>query len=184
MDEINLLPWRQQQREHEQQVFYRHALFAVAVSMMLLMGIRQYVGHKVWVQLNINQRLTEEIHLIDTSYKTLTALKKTREALIARIKVIHDLKVRNQSIFTFLYELPGCLKTHLYLYRMEQSNYKFTLQGYAESNSGVARLLSRLQTYSFIDAVALQDIKRIDHNDHRYPYEFTLSCRLRGLTRT
>ena len=179
MEEINLLPWREQQRDSERRRFYSVVVLNLVLVILLVMGMSQYVEHEIALQFRINHRLKEELQVLDLPYQALNALKKSREELIARINVIQDLQISNIYISLFFSQLPHYLREKLYLYRMERVHYKVILHGFSVSNTAVAGLIRRLEKESYIKDAKLHEIRGIHHADYRYKYEFKLSFKLR-----
>ena len=92
MAKINLLPWRQVYREEKKREFlgvvFGVALVAVFGAYIWVSSVQSAIEN----QNARNQLLNQEISKLDAQVKEISEIKKVRDDLLARIKVITDLE--------------------------------------------------------------------------------------------
>ena len=120
MTKINLLPWREERRQELKQQF-----FVVLVGVLLLgagtvylvdMGVQSRIDY----QNQRNQFIVSETKKLENQIKEIEELKKKRESLIERMKVIQDLQGNRPVIVKIFDEMVRTLPDGVY-YRQVKS---------------------------------------------------------------
>ncbi len=105
MAKINLLPWRQAYREEKKReflgVFFGVGLIAAFGAYLWVSSVQTAIEN----QNARNQMLTQEIAKLDAQVKEISEIKKVRDDLLARIKVITDLEGTRPVIVRYFDEL-------------------------------------------------------------------------------
>lgn len=150
MANINLLPWREESRR-EKKVSFLGYLVAT-----LLIGV---VAVGLWV-LSVNQRietqearnalLTREIAALDEKVKEITELKKRREQILSRMRVIQELQANRPDVVRVFDELVRVLPAGVYLESLNRQGSGITVAGYGESNNRIASMMRNIEaSYKF-----------------------------------
>ena len=102
MPHINLLPWREQQRQASQQLFLSiiAAIIAVCLLLMYLLG-SFYVGLKDGQEIK-NRYLQSEISNLDSRITAINNLNKQKENLQRRIRLIEELQLNRSQAHKLL----------------------------------------------------------------------------------
>lgn len=182
MDNINLLPWRLQQRARNKQRFYRDICVGLAISILVMMGMHQYVLHLVSIQLGINNRLHKELQLLETPMQAMHDLKKSRERLIQMIKTMEGLEIARIIVLRLFEALPHCLVDDVYFYQIERTGDSVVAEGYAESNRVLAQVLHRLDKSGFVQEADIHEIKTVYDSRNPYHNQFKLSFILKPIS--
>jgi type IV pilus assembly protein PilN len=145
MAKINLLPWRQAYREEKKREFIG---VIVGVALVAALGAYAWVSS---VQSAIenqnlrNQMLNQEIAKLDAQVKEISEIKKVRDDLLARIKVITDLEGTRPVIVRYFDELARAIPDGVWISSAERKGKVVTIEGVAESYNRIASFLRNLE---------------------------------------
>lgn len=171
---INLLDWRAAEREAKRKRFLTQ-LVGAALATILLVGILpvMYYNHLIADQQARNAYLQTQITAADAQLTEIRALKKTRDDLINRMKIIADLQRSRSAIVHYFDQLVATLPEGLYLTELTQKGNTTTLDGVAESNARVSEYMTNLDASPWFANPRLIVIKRDDSGPARRA-DFTL----------
>lgn len=145
MAKINLLPWRQAYREEKKREFIG---IVVAVIVIALLGAYLWVSSvqsAIENQNARNQLLKTEITKLDEQVKEISEIKKVRDDLLARIKVITDLEGTRPVIVRYFDEMVRAIPDGVWLTKVERKDKLVTIEGVAESYNRIASFLRNLE---------------------------------------
>lgn len=160
MTQINLLPWRENQRKYEKKQFIILLIAAVISGIGIVAAFNYYSTHLLDVQTRRHDRLEKEIMLLDKQLMTLNKLKTTRQELIARMSIVQNLQARRVLTVHLFDELIKLMPDGVYLTQLKQNNDRVTLRGYSESNSAVSILLRNMEKNPWVQEPLLSGIKK------------------------
>lgn len=144
MAQINLLPWRQAYREEKKREFIT-ILFGVALLSALCAYIWiSSVEAAIENQNSRNKLLQDEIAKLEAQVKEIAEIKKVREDLLARIKVIQDLEGTRPVIVRYFDDFVRCIPDGVFITSMSKKGGTITLEGVAESYNRVAAFMRKL----------------------------------------
>ena len=144
MPHINLLPWREARRKRRQQQFL--GVLAAAVGLTVA-GV--YLGHSymqglIDQQQARNERIEQEIALLDAQIREIQDLQETKRQLLARMRIIEELQQRRTEIVHLFDELVATLPDGVYLTALKQEGDALLLDGMAQSNARVSAYMKNL----------------------------------------
>lgn len=145
MAKINLLPWRQAYREEKKREFIG---IVIAVIVVALLGAYLWVSSvqsAIENQNARNQLLKTEIAKLDEQVKEISEIKKVRDDLLARIKVITDLEGTRPVIVRYFDEMVRAIPDGVWLTKVERKDKLVTIEGVAESYNRIANFLRNLE---------------------------------------
>jgi type IV pilus assembly protein PilN len=144
MIRINLLPHREERRKQRKLAFFRMlAVSALAGAGIALAG-GGYIAAQIAHQDQRNEFIKAENARLDTQIKEIATLKQEIEALKARQQAVEDLQSdRNQPVY-LMDELVKQVPEGIYLRSFKQENQRVVLNGHAQSNERVSKLLRNL----------------------------------------
>ncbi len=171
MTEINLLPWREQKRELEKKQFITYLIVGLVSAVIIVFLINYYAGYLVDSQTDRNQRLKNEILILDAQIKDISTIKKLRQSLIARMNVIRDLQATRILTVHLLDEIISIIPDGMYLYEVKREGDKVTVSGYSESNTSVSQLMRSIEGSIWLKDPELNDIKKIADSKDIKPTE-------------
>ncbi|MDE2420827.1 MAG: PilN domain-containing protein [Gammaproteobacteria bacterium] len=145
MAQINLLPWREAQREERKKEFITINI-AVFLLAAVLAGLTWMVfDHVLSGQQQANQQITTENARLDAQLKSLDGLQARRDEIISRMKVIQDLQGQRPVVVRIFDELPRLVPANVYLTKFVRAGDKFTINGRAQSPNDVSEFLRNLE---------------------------------------
>lgn len=141
---INLLPWREQRRK-EKQIEFLAMLGFVAFVAIVIVGILYLMANTALsVQQQRNAYIQHEISLLDNQISEIQALESRRAELVERMRVIQELQGNRPTIVYVFDELARTLPDGVFYTNVTRNGDTFTINGLAESNSRIARLMRNL----------------------------------------
>lgn len=189
MTEINLLPWREARREQEKKKVTMLLLSSFVAAVCVVFMIFQYASNLVSDQTSRNERLQNEINILDAQIIEIKKLKFIRDGLISRMRIVHTLLTTRILTVHLFDELIKVLPDGVYLTNVKRTADRINVQGYSESNSNVSLLMRNIQQNPWIQAPLLTNIKKAEDkagdnagdkpafNDNEFNLSFTLKAK-------
>ena len=146
MAKINLLPWREAYRKEKKEQF-----LAIVGGVVILSGLIAYLWI-VSVQSSIenqqarNQLLETEIAALDKQVKEIADLKKVRDDLLARIKIIQDLQGTRPLIVRYFDDFARSIPDGVFVTMVARVGGVVSIEGVAESYNRVATFMRNLES--------------------------------------
>ncbi len=174
MATINLLPWRDQYRQDKKKE-YLGVLGGVFV-LALLVGFLwvSSVEGDIASQQGRNDMLSAEIKILNEKVKEIKELKKRREELISRMKVIQDLQGTRPIIVRHFDELVRSVPDGIHLETLSRKGKTINIKGLAESNMRVSSFMRNLDESDWFAAPNLKGVSA-SANDDGYNNSFELT---------
>ena len=161
MARINLLPWREQQREERKQ------RFLVAMGAVLALGAGavflgdQYLNSAIENQQARNDFVRKEIAVLDARIKEISELKTRRQQLLERMKIIQDLQGNRPIIGRVFDQLVRTLPDGVFFTGLKMTAKSIAIQGAAESNNRVSNLMRNLDASEWLASPNLTEVKAV-----------------------
>lgn len=182
MTEINLLPWREQRREHEKKLFTSMLAGGVVIAGLIIFLANSYVNHLVSMQIARNQILKDEISQLDKQIQDIKDLRTVRAGLISRMSIVQNLQSTRTLMVHLFDEMIKVMPAGIYITQMERKNDLVTIHGYADSNMSISQLMTNIEENAWIQNPALTEIKNIKEKAQTENNEFLLSFVLKPRT--
>ncbi|WP_444903647.1 PilN domain-containing protein [Microbulbifer sp. CnH-101-E] len=158
MAKINLLPWRQEYRAQKQKEFQQVlvlVIIAAAASVFLWM---KTVDRQVASQNERNQILQVKINALNKQVSEIKDLKKRRQELIDRMRVIQELQGNRPLAVRYFDELVQATPEGLWLLELTRKGSQLELSGVAESNNRVSSFMRNLDQSDWYESPNLTDV--------------------------
>lgn len=150
MPSINLLPWREAERKKRQRDFgvaLGGAVIAgVAVVMLTMLAYSQMIDK----QMSRNERLVNEIKILEKSIAEIDGLERQKERLLARMDIIEELQKSRPEIVHLFDELVRQLPEGVYLTGMKQTGSRVEIRGVAQSSTRVSALMRQIDSSDWL----------------------------------
>jgi type IV pilus assembly protein PilN len=150
MPRINLLPWREEERQRRQREFGMAiggaVLAAVAVVMLMMLAYSQMISG----QERRNARLTEEINELQRSIEEIDGLERQKERLLARMEIIDQLQKSRPEVVHLFDELVRQLPEGVYLTSIKQNGSRLEIRGVAQSSTRVSALMRQIDASGWL----------------------------------
>ncbi len=164
MANINLLPWREWERERKQKEFLGQLVGVVVVAVLAIFGAGRYLDASIENQNARNNFLDREIKLLDERIAEIRDLRKQREDLLARMRVIQELQGNRPVIVRVFDQLVQTLAKGVHYRRAQLSGSSLTVAGVAESNNRISALMRNIDGSDWFAAPNLKGIKEDPQN--------------------
>lgn len=161
MAQINLLPWREQLREERKQRFLISLAGVLAVSAGLVFLAGQYLNGAIEQQGARNDFVRKEIAVLDARIKEISELKKRREQLLERMKIIQDLQGNRPIIGHVFDQFVRTLPDGVYFSGLKMTGNSIAILGAAESNNRVSNLMRNLDASEWLASPNLTEVKAV-----------------------
>jgi type IV pilus assembly protein PilN len=167
MAKINLLPWRQELKKQRQQEF---AVINAAVALTaaaIIMFFHILLSSQLSDQEERKAYIQSEIATLDNQIKQIDELQTRKDELLARMKVIQDLQGRRPVVVRVFDELARSVPNKIYLSLIKRDGDRFTIEGYAESNTQVSSFLRNLNASTWFKNPVLATVTAEDQKDKK-----------------
>lgn len=158
MPHINLLPWRQQQRQASQKRFLAligSLVFVAFFSMYMLGGIYSSMRDGQDIK---NAYLNTEIALLDKQIREINELNTKKENLQQRMKLIEELQSNRNLGTQLIDEIARIVPAGIYLTSLERKGKMLKLVGRSESNNRLSSMLRNVESSYLLEKPTLQGI--------------------------
>ena len=158
MANINLLPWRDEYRQEKKREFFSVLLLLCFLSLLLGYIWVSFTKASINNQQERNQILEKEIAALNEQVKEIDQLKKRREELETRIRIIQDLQFKRPLVVRYFDEVVRAVPDGLYFDSLERTANTFSVKGITESNNRVSTLMRNLDRSDWFKAPNLKNV--------------------------
>jgi len=138
MAHINLLPWREEQRQEQTRQFATVAALSLVLTGAAIFMVHVAFNNQTSHQQFRNKILQDEIKTLDASLKQIETLEETKDQLLARMDIIQSLQQQRPQIVHLFDDFVRTVPEGIYLTSIKQQGVHLTIQGVAESNGRVS----------------------------------------------
>ncbi len=162
MARINLLPWREQLREKRKQQF-----IVTLVGMLLLGAALVYLADQVFNSLieqqnSRNAYIQTHIRTLDERIKEINDLKRKRQELIDRTRIIQDLQGNRPTVSRVFDQMVRTLPEGVYFTAMKMTGKHISVEGAAETNNLISSLMRRQDASDWLTGPNLAEVKAME----------------------
>ncbi len=159
MPQINLLPWRQQERAKRQKEFGLAAIGAViaaaAVMLFTIWGFNWTIDR----QRERNELLKGEIAELDKQITEILGLEAQKQRLVARMDIITRLQRSRPEVVHVFDQLARTLPDGVYLSSVKQNDKRLELKGIAQSSTRVSTFMRNIEASPWLTNPELQVVE-------------------------
>lgn len=159
MATINLLPWREQRRERHKRQFVSLLAGALVLGLVFLFVADQYLTLELDRQTARNDLLQREVNRLDRQIREISDLKKRRQQLLERSKIIHDLQGDRATIAHVFDQMIRTLPEGVFFTEMRMAGPRISIIGFADSNSRVSNLMRNLDASEWLSNPNLTGVR-------------------------
>ncbi|MEQ8692560.1 MAG: PilN domain-containing protein [Pseudomonadales bacterium] len=173
MANINLLPWREWERERKQKEFLGQIAAVLVVGILIVLNTGIYLDTSIEGQEARNKHLEKRIAILDQRIAEIAELRRQREDLLARMRVIQELQGNRPVIVRVFDQLVQTLATGVHYRRLEYSGNLLEVDGIAESNNRISALMRNIDNSEWFTQPNLKRIKEDPQNSDYGPQAST-----------
>ncbi len=175
MPRINLLPWREEQRQKRKKEFLMALGAAVLVGALVMYASKLTVQGWIGNQQARNSLLKAEIAELDKQIEEILGLENQKERLLARMEIIEELQRSRPEVVHLFDELVQTLPEGVYLSEVKQSGRRVEIQGAAQSSTRVSALMRNIDKSEWLRDPGLDVVETIDAGPSRNS-QFTVNA--------
>ena len=173
MARINLLPWREEQRNQRKKEYLTVVGVRAFIAVLVWGAVHWHFNERIDYQKSRNEFLQAEITKLDKKIQEIRELEKEKERLLARMKAIETLQTSRPIIVHIFDELVDSLPDGVYLKQIIQKGAKIEIRGVAQSNARVSNYMRNVEKSDWLKNPSL-DIIQTATEDGRRIANFTL----------
>jgi type IV pilus assembly protein PilN len=159
MAHINLLPWREWERERRKNEFLVRVGGALVVGLVLVFAAGFQLDGSIERQNKRNQFLKDKIVVLDKQIAEIKDLREKREQLLARMRVIQELQGNRPVIVRVFDEMVRTLAKGVYYSSARLDGKNISVEGTAESNNRISSLMRNIDASDWFESPNLKGIK-------------------------
>lgn len=165
--DINLLPWREVQRER------RSRRFLVILSLAALLGAVGAWGLSLWYEqaLDAQQRRNDhvlmQIQHLDKDIKAIHDYQALRERMLAQIELIGELQASRPQTVRVFNQLATSLEEGVYYTQLSRQGQRLDIVGLAETNRQVSDQMRALAATEVFATPTLSEVQADEASGHR-----------------
>ena len=168
MAKINLRPWREEVRAEKQKQF------VVMVVGGLTFLWSKDLDSSIAYQQSRNAYIESAAKKLDEQIREIESLKRKRDELLARMRVIQDLQGKRPVIVRAFDELVRTLPDGLFYTDLKKTGDRVSIVGMAESNSRVSTLMRQFEESDWFTSPNLSNVSSADSRRAGYS-QFTMT---------
>ncbi|AEA96666.1 PilN domain-containing protein [Alteromonas mediterranea] len=174
MAHVNLLPWREKQRQHQKQQYLAGLLAVAAIVGLIFWFIGQAIDQQINNQNSRNQYLEREIAILDAQIGEIKTVKEKKSAIEQRMALIEQLQASRNIAPIVFDELAKLVPPGVAFETMTRTNNRIEIEGVSDSNNRLSDFMRALENSKVFVAAELSTIKS-DSSTARAISNFTLT---------
>lgn len=158
MSHINLLPWRDAEKQKKKKDFIIFLAMSCVVALGMAYTGKIYIDSMIQDQLQRNTFLQTQTAILDERIAEVHEIKKEKEELVRRINLIQQLETERNTATRLFNTLPEVTPSGVYANAISFKDGRIDVQGFTESNGRVSRMVRNVEASSWLSDAALPSI--------------------------
>jgi type IV pilus assembly protein PilN len=150
MPRINLLPWREEDRQRRQREFMVAMAGSFVAGVLVVVVTVFAFSQMISGQQHRNSRLEDEIAVLEQSITEIDGLERQKERLLARMEIIVQLQRSRPAIVHLFDEITRRLPEGVHLTGMKQTGSAVEVKGVAQSSTRVSALMRQIDASDWL----------------------------------
>lgn len=173
MMRLNLLPWRERQRQAVLRRFRTQLVAAALLALCAVMLVDQLARQRGQQQVLANTQRQVALGLLAEQLQPLADVRAQHQALLARSVALEGLRAHQGVLAGMFADLEGALPAGVQLLDLSLENGRLQMTGLATSGAVVAQFMRDLDRSSVLLDLELKRIRSLPGGD-----EFLLTARV------
>lgn len=158
MAHVNLLPWREKQRQFQKQQFLTGMAALAALVGLLFWFVGQAIDQQIDAQNSRNSFLQKEIAMLDQQIAEIQKVKDNKNAIEQRMALIEQLQASRNIAPAVFDELARIVPPGVSFKSMRRAGNSIEIEGVSESNNRLSDFMRRLDTSKIFTSGELSSI--------------------------
>lgn len=173
MMRLNLLPWRERQRQAALRRFRGQLVAGALLALCAVMLVDQLARQRGQQQVLANTQRQATLGVLGEQLQPLVEVRAQHEALLARAVALEGLRAHQDVLAGVFADLEGALPEGLQLLDLSLDSGRLQMTGVAASGAVVAQFMRDLNRSNVLLDLELKHIKSLPDGD-----EFLLTARV------
>lgn len=173
MAHINLLPWRDWERERKKKEFLGNLAGVLVLGGVLVFAGGWALDNNIEQQNARNSFVQSKISELDTKIAEIAQLEQQRKDLEERMALIQELQGNRPVIVRVFDEMVRTLSKGVHYQKLEMASGNMKVEGTAESNNRISSLMRNLDESEWFQSPNLRSIKEDPENSDYGPQAST-----------
>jgi len=173
MAHINLLPWREWERERKKKEFFGNLAGVFVLGAVLVFAGGWMLDSNIEYQNSRNGFLENKIADLDKKIAEIAQLEQQKKDLEERMALIQELQGNRPVIVRVFDELVRTLSKGVHYNKLEMASGSLKVAGTAESNNRISSLMRNLDESEWFRSPNLRSIKEDPDNSDYGPQAST-----------
>ncbi|MCG6658378.1 fimbrial assembly protein [Halomonas campisalis] len=157
--EINLLPWREQQRARRSRRFQLAIVLMAALGVAAGLGVTHHYQEGRDAQQQRNAHIREQMQRLDRDIQSIGEYEAIRERMIGQVEVFSELQQGRSQTVQVLRDLTTSLVDGVHYTQLSRQDDRLRLSGLAESNRRVSDQLRALAAAPSLAEPVLSEVE-------------------------
>ncbi|MDA0149451.1 PilN domain-containing protein [Vibrio sp. LaRot3] len=155
---VNLLPWREQQRKAHQQRFFGLVVLTLLVTFFIQWSFGFYVDRQKVAQQQRLDFLNRHIVQLDKQLVELNRIEKEHQSLLTRLQVVEELQEQRNKTTQFMNLMPQLIPEGVYIDKIKMNGHQIDMSGISDTTSRLATMLDKLENSAELSEVEMHSI--------------------------
>ena len=180
MININLLPWRKEQRNKQKIAFFSNYIATIVLTIILMLVIHLILSNRVGHQNRRNAILQNEIQATERTIAKLQDVETEFTQTNEKIRTIEKLYNNRYLLVNFMNNIDKILTKDISLTEIDYYDDIINLSGLAPSNAAVAIFMEKITNSNILKQPNLKEIT-VEKTDDVVRKNFSLQTHLKNL---
>ena len=145
---INLIDWRAEEAKQRTKSFWVIAGIMACVGAAIDVGVWTFLDAQISNQNERNGYLTSQISLLQDKINEIEKLKKERDEMINRMKLIEQLQQSRSTVVNIFSDFPTLVANGIYLDKIDFDGIKISVEGLTETLARVSEMYRNIDIES------------------------------------
>lgn len=159
MAHINLLPWREVQRQKDKKQYVGSLIFISLIVFLLFWLLGEFIEKQIRNQEFRNNYLQQEISILDAQINRIREIRTTKAAISQRMALIEQLQISKNVSPILFDELARIVPNGVFFEKMTRTGNQIEIIGLSESNNRLSSFMRALETSTVFNTGELSSIK-------------------------
>ncbi|EKO3985168.1 PilN domain-containing protein [Vibrio fluvialis] len=155
---INLIPWREAQREAHKRRFVGLCMLALMVALGVQWGAGFYLDQQTQAQQQRLAFLNQHIRQLDAQIAELKVTEQEHKALLTRLNIVESLQQKRNKTTEFMNLMPQLIPEGVYIDKIKMNGEEIEISGISDSTARLATMLDNLEKSTQLSEVGMHSI--------------------------
>jgi type IV pilus assembly protein PilN len=166
---VNLLSWREEQREKHKQRFLLYTVLGIALAIGAQWLAGYYIDYQQARQQQRLDQLNAHVAVLDRKVRRLSELEAEHSSILTKLAKVEELQNSRNKTTQFMNQMPQLVPPGVYVDKIKMNGTELEMSGISDSTARLATMLDNFENSTFIADVEMHSIV---HGDKRFGRKF------------